>query len=53
MESHFLAVMAVKFCQPFPAAREIRTTQLGTGVIADNPLSMASGQGGPEITAMT
>ncbi|KUM35688.1 hypothetical protein [Arthrobacter sp. EpRS71] len=36
-----------------PGAREMRTTQLGTGVIADNPLSMASGQVGPEVVAMT
>lgn len=35
------------------AAREIRTTQLGTGVIADNPLSIAAGQVGPEVIAMT
>lgn len=36
-----------------PVAREIKATQLGTGVIANNPLSMASGQVGPEVAAMT
>ncbi|NQD86271.1 hypothetical protein HP499_00380 [Paenarthrobacter sp. CM16] len=36
-----------------PVAREIKTTQLGTGVIADNPLSMASGQVGPDVVSMT
>ena len=35
-----------------PIFREIKATQLGTGVIADNPLSMASGQVGPDIAAM-
>ncbi|MGO4147375.1 hypothetical protein AB4Y77_20025 [Paenarthrobacter sp. YAF11_1] len=36
-----------------PVGREIKATQLGTGVIADNPLSMASGQVGPDVAAMT
>ena len=36
-----------------PTAREVRATQLGTGVISDNPLSMASGQVGPEVAAIT
>ncbi|MEJ1114570.1 hypothetical protein WBN73_09460 [Paenarthrobacter sp. CCNWLY172] len=36
-----------------PTGRGIRTTQLGTGVIANNPLSMASGQVGPDVAAMS
>jgi hypothetical protein len=36
-----------------PTGRDIRTSQLGTGVIGDNPLSMASGQVGPDVAAMT
>lgn len=36
-----------------PTGRDIRTTQLGTGVIANNPLSMASGQVGPDVAAMS
>lgn len=36
-----------------PAAQDIRATQLGTGVISDNALSMASGQVGSEVTAVT
>lgn len=36
-----------------PTGRDIRTTQLGTGVISNNPLSMASGQVGPDVVAMS
>ncbi|MET4541628.1 hypothetical protein ABIE37_003426 [Arthrobacter bambusae] len=34
------------------SSREVRATQLGTGVIADNPLSMASGQVGADVAAI-
>jgi hypothetical protein len=34
-------------------ARAVKATQLGTGVISDNPLSMASGQVGPDVAAIT
>ncbi|MGF6835781.1 hypothetical protein QF015_003979 [Paenarthrobacter sp. TE4293] len=34
------------------APRGVRATQLGTGVIADNPLSMASGQVGTDVVAV-
>ncbi|MET3904014.1 hypothetical protein [Paenarthrobacter sp. 4246] len=33
-------------------SRGVRATQLGTGVIADNPLSMASGQVGTDVVAV-
>ncbi len=34
-------------------ARDVKATQLGTGVISDNPLSMATGQVGPDVAAVT
>lgn len=34
------------------SSREVRATQLGTGVIANNPLSMASGKVGADVAAI-